>query len=316
MPPRAVLTIGHFDGVHRGHRAILAQARAIADASHARLVAMAFDPHPATVLRPGAEPPRLMSLDQKLAALRDAGADGVVVLEPTREFLALSAEDFLQRLRTDYELIAIVEGPDFRFGRARQGDNAFLAGQGQRHGFRAIVVPRVEASLHDQLLVPVSSSVVRSLVGLGRVADAALCLTRHFALDAAVARGEQRGRTIGVPTVNLDAADLASRILPADGVYAGWCDLPDGTTLPAAISIGIKPTFGQRSRVVEAHLLDFSGDLYGRRVSLRFARWVRDQQQFPAVPLLIRQILRDVAQVRAWHERGLLDTLPVARRAS
>jgi riboflavin kinase/FMN adenylyltransferase len=170
--------------------------------------------------------------------------------------------------------------------------------------------------LHDQLLAPVSSSAVRWLVSLGRVADAALCLASHFALDAKVVQGEQRGRTIGVPTINLDPADLQGRVLPADGVYAGWCDLPGQPGVPAAISLGIKPTFGQRRRVVEAHLLDFAGNLYERRVTLRFARWVRDQQAFPALPMLVDQIRRDVAQVRAWHERGLLDTLPVARRAS
>ena len=223
----------------------------------------------------------------------------------------------------------MVEGPDFRFGRGRGGDMGTLAELGRRHGFDAVEVPRVEVPLHDGHVVPVSSSLVRWLVGRGRVADAALCLGRPFSLTATVVHGEQRGRTLGIPTANLDPDALAGFILPADGVYACVAEvegeqrgtgaegqrgkvtdpqnqkssLKNQKSHPAAVSIGTKPTFGTARLTVEAHLIGFTGDLYGQTLTLRFARWVRGQYAFRGVDALRARLHRDIAEVRGTPTR-------------
>ena len=314
MSNRTVLTIGNFDGVHVGHQAIVRRAAAAARRHDARVVAITIDPHPATVLRPGAEPRRLTCRQQKDQALRAAGADDVVVLEPTRELLGSSAEQFTRRLKQQYAPVAFVEGRDFRFGRGRGGNLDALARMGRELGFDVLPVEPVEVALTDQLLVRASSTLIRWLLSCGRVADAARCLGRSYTLSAEVVEGQRRGRRLDVPTVNLDPAGLTDRALPADGVYAGEVSLPDGRARPAAISVGTKPTFDEEQRIVEAHLLDFADDVYGLTVGLRFARWVRDQQAFPDVQSLRRQLHRDIALTRRWHELGLLGEPSAATR--
>lgn len=309
MIRKTVLTIGNFDGVHLGHRAIIERARTLADEQRASVRVLAFDPHPATVLRPDATPPRLMSVSRKEAALREAGADDVITLAPTRELLSLTPEAFVTQVVDEHHPVAVVEGTDFQFGKARAGDIHTLQTLGQAHGFAVHVVGSVAAAMHDQLLAPVRSSFVRWLIEHGRVADVAICLTQPLTLEASVVRGEQRGRTIDVPTANLDAAALQGYALPGDGVYAGYATLADRTRHVAAISVGVKPTFGTRQRVVEAHLLDFAGELYGQPIALSFTRWLRDQQPFPSFDALRAQLHRDIAGVRDWHARGLLSTV-------
>ena len=298
-----VLTIGNFDGVHLGHQAILARARRVGD----RVVALTFDPHPAATLRPGSEPARLSTRADKIQRLRRAGADEVVVLEPTRELLGQTAEQFVAGLVRRYGPAAIVEGPDFRFGKGRAGDLAMLEQLGREHGFAVHVVPRVRTVLSDRLVAPVSSSLVRWLVAGGRVMDAALTLGAGFALAGAVTRGEQRGRELNVPTANLDPADWAGHVVPGDGVYAGIVELAGGARHGAALSVGVKPSFGEHRLTIEAHLLDFTGDLYGQRIRIAFARWLRDQYAFPDAATLRRQLQRDVARTRRWAELGLLE---------
>lgn len=295
-----MVAIGNFDGVHVGHRQIIRRAAEVARPRGVRVVAMTFEPSPVAVLRPGTEPPRLMGLQEKLAALRQAGADDVVVLESTRQLLSMTAEQFVRRLVEERHPAAIVEGADFRFGKDRGGDNELLRKLGSQMGFEAHVVEKQDVALSDQLLAPVSSSLIRWLLGHGRVSDAARCLGQWYVLTSCVVRGEQRGRGLGVPTVNLDPAQLQGRMVPGDGVYAGEVELHDGLRRAAAISVGSHPTFPDRRRTVEAHLLDFDGDLYGQTVAVRFARWLRDQRPFPSVELLRRQIRRDVEQVREW----------------
>jgi len=321
MTTRSVLTLGNFDGPHVGHLAILERARELADQHDARVVAITFDPPPIQILRPGQEPPIITPFDQRLARLRRGGADEIQVLTPTPELLAQSAEQFIENLVAQHHPVAIVEGPDFRFGKARGGDMAKLAELGQRHGFEAITVPRVEMPLSDLQLAPVSSSLVRWLVGRGRVADAAACLGQPFSLTAEVVRGEQRGRQLGIPTANLHADQIAPHIIPADGVYAGIAELtnegddPQTHRWAAAISVGVKPTFGVKSLTVEAHLLDYqpaaADDLYGRPLTLHFARWVRDQYPFPGGGPLREQLGRDIDQTRRWHAAGALAPIPV-----
>ena len=308
MPQRSVVTVGNFDGVHVGHRAIVARARQVADEHDAAVVAITFDPHPAAVLRPGAQPPRLTDLAERIALLREAGADAVRVIEPTRELLSQLPRQFIERLGAEHAPLAVVEGPNFRFGKDRAGDVRTLAELGRAMSFETIVVDPVETPLLDQLVAPVSSSLVRWLLAGGRVADAARCLGRGYALTAPVVKGAQRGRTLGVPTANLDLGALPGRVLPADGVYAGRAAFDDEDQTVehlAAISIGVKPTFDGRRRVLEAHLLDYAGDLYGRRLTLRFARWLRDQQPFPNTEALRAQLRRDLAATRRLHETAL-----------
>lgn len=307
--PTAIITIGNFDGVHAGHRAILSRATDAARGEGQRVTAVTFDPHPAAVLRPGTQPRRLMNIEQKCNALRHAGVGRVVVLPATPALLALTPEQFIRRLVKEYSPVAFVEGPDFRFGKDRQGDNETLAMLGREMGFDTHVVERVLMPLHDQLLTPVSSSMIRWLLEQGRVADAARCLRRPFAIDGPVVQGERRGRTIGVPTANLDPAAFTGCVLPCDGVYAGVAVLPDGSRFASAISVGAKPTFGQVSRTIEAHLLNFSGDLYSQTITLQFHRWLRDQQPFPGLDALKKQIARDIMQVVRWQALGFLDDL-------
>ncbi len=293
-----VVSIGNFDGVHIGHRAILGRAVSVARTHGARMVAMTFDPSPAHLLRPGSEPPRLMSLDQRVAALKQAGADEVRILTPTSSFLSHSPDQFVAELVAAEHPVAVVEGQNFRFGKDRVGDIAALRELGQRYGFEAVIVEPVEVVLQDLLTMPVSSTLVRWLVARGRVGDVALCLGQPYAITGRVVRGEQRGRTIGVPTVNLDAEAWASRSVPADAVYGGFVQLADGRRLVAAISVGVKPTFAGRQRVIEAHLLDFTGDLYDQVITIQWTRWLRDQQVFPSIAALSAQLQRDIDHVR------------------
>ncbi len=307
MAQRTAITIGNFDGVHVGHRHILSIARQHAEAhGDAIVVAMTFDPHPATVLQPGSQPPRLMSLDQKITALRQAGADRVVVMEPTEQILGLDPETFVRRLVGDQHPIAIVEGRGFRFGKGRAGDMRTLERLGEHYGFKAVAVDSVSIGLTDQLMAPVSSTLIRWLVSHGRMMDAALCMTQPFALTSRVVHGERRGVSIGVPTANLDIESLREHQLPGMGVYAGVVETISGDRFPAAISVGIKPTFQGQKFAIEAHLIDYGGDLYGYTITVRFVRWLRDQQRFPNVATLQAQIRRDIDQTRQWYNAGLL----------
>ena len=317
MPGSSVITIGNFDGPHLGHLAILRQARRLAEVhGNASVIALTFDPPPVRLLRPDAEPPRIASLADRCAWLRRGGADRVEVLRPDAAMLEQSPRAFLEEVVGRFDPAAIVEGPDFRFGRGRAGGVATLSELGSELGFETCVVEPHRVVLSDLQEVPVSSSLVRWLVGRGRVADAAVCLGRRFSLSAEVVQGEQRGRTLGIPTANLDAETLRPYIIPADGVYAAYAQLDateaeggsgpadelHGAIMPAAVSVGVKPTFGRRALTVEAHLLDRDVDLYGRRLTLHFARWVRDQYPFPGVDALRQQLHRDIATVRRWAQ--------------
>lgn len=303
MPEPSIITIGNFDGVHLGHQAILATARKLADAANAKVLALTFDPMPVAVLRPGEGPPHVGTIAQRTEALKRAGADEVKVIEPTREILGMDAQPFIDSLIEQHNATGFVEGQDFRFGKQRSGDMAMLAEFGREKELAVQALPRVEVALSDQTQAPISSSLVRWLIGRGRVEDAAACLGRPFELTGTIVKGEQRGRTIGVPTANLDPDAYAGLITPMDGVYAGTVTLEDdGTHRPAAISIGLKPTFGHDRLTIEAHLIDYNTEdpdaLYGKPARFAFARWVRDQYPFPGVAELKEQLMRDIDTVR------------------
>ncbi len=302
------ITIGSFDGVHAGHRALVRAARERAG-SGGRVVAMAFDPHPMSRLRPEAAPARLTTWARRDELLREAGADDVVRLSPSDELLGLEPEAFLARIAREHAPGAIVEGEDFHFGRGRAGTIATLRELGAGHGMEVVVIPAVEVSLEDQLVARASSTLTRWLIAQGRVADAARVLGRPYELSGDVVVGDRRGRTIGFPTANL-RTDL---LLPGDGVYAAVAALPDGREVPAAVNVGARPTFAGQERRVEAHLVGVSARAgepsipglreYGWALTLRLAAFVRDQVRFESVGALVGQLARDCARVREVVER-------------
>lgn len=305
------MTIGTFDGVHVGHRALVTRGGEIAAQRGVRVedggggvVALVFEPHPKSVLAPGSEPARLTGWETRVRLLQEAGADRVVRLEPTRELLGLDPAAFIERQVLEYGALAIVEGGDFRFGKGRRGDVQMLAELGERLGYSAEVVGPVAVGLCDDTVVPARSTMVRWLIRRGRVRDAAVLLGRSHVLEGVVVRGDRRGRTIGFPTANIGVRDGV--LLPADGVYAGVAELEDGRRFGAAVNIGERPTFAGSSRTVEAHLLDVPvrcGEIegvgeYGWGVRLWLVDWVRDQVRFDGVDRLIGQLSRDCARVR------------------
>lgn len=287
--PRTVLSIGNFDGVHIGHAALLRRARELAGAD-GRVVAISFDPHPATILRPERTPPRLTTFARREELLGGSGADVVEKLEPTPAILAMSAEEFIRGLVARHGPSWIIEGPDFHFGKGRSGTLDLLRSLGAANGYSLHVEPAVTLGLHDQLIAPASSSLTRWLLANSRVADAGLVLGRPHRLEGVVVRGDQRGRTIGFPTANLDSEVMP----PADGVYAAIATLPDGRGFPAALNIGTRPTFQGIDRRVEAHLIGATGlPDYGWRLSLDIVAFVRDQVRFDSIQRLTEQLRRD-----------------------
>ncbi len=286
---RTALSIGNFDGVHIGHAALIRRARDLAG-TDGRVVVISFDPHPATILRPERTPPRLTTFALRAEMLRALGADVVEKLEPTPGVLAMSAEEFVHDLVKRYAPTWIVEGPDFHFGKGRSGTLELLRSLGTASGYTLHIEPSVKIALHDQLIAPASSSLTRWLLANGRVADAALVLGRAHRLEGVVVKGDQRGRTIGFPTANLDSEVMP----PSDGVYAATATLPDGRRFPAALNIGTRPTFHGVDRRIEAHMLGATEmPAYGWRLSLDIAAFVRDQVRFDSVQRLTEQLRRD-----------------------
>lgn len=298
---RTALTIGSFDAVHVGHQRLVQRARDLAGHG-GRVVALAFDPHPAARLRPGTEPPRLTTFEQRAALLRAAGATHVERLEPTDELLAQSPEAFIRGIVDRFAPAHIVEGPDFHFGRARAGSVRTLHELSTRFNFTCDVVEPADAVLTDHQIARASSTLARFLLAQGRVRDLARVLSRPHEIAGEVVPGDQRGRTIGVPTANLRTAQM----LPADGVYAALADAPGAESIPAAVSVGSRPTLNGTGRRLEAHLLHPDGSPwrpphgtpdYFWPLRLRLVAWVRDDLRFPSLEALRAQIARDLARV-------------------
>jgi riboflavin kinase / FMN adenylyltransferase len=288
-----VATVGMFDGVHLGHRALLDRVTAEAAARGVAAAAVTFDRHPLSVLRPGSEPPLLTTLDRKVELLGEAGVEVVLVLAFTKELSQVGAETFATEVLFDgLGARAVVVGENFRFGHKAAGDPALLADLGRPRGIEVVAVPL--RALGDQV---VSSTRVRAELAEGDVTAAAASLGRPHAVEGEVVVGDRRGRPLlGVPTANLAVPDGIA--VPADGVYAGHLtDDADGVERPAAVSVGTNPQFGTDRRV-EAHVLDFDADLYGHRVSVDFHARVRGQAVFPTVEELIAQIHADIDQAR------------------
>lgn len=306
IPAGAVLSIGNYDGMHLGHRRLLETASAIRARQGSRIAVVTFEPHPLTVLKPALAPPRLTPPAIKQALLEAAGVDDYVILPPAPEVLNLSAERFWEILRDEVKPTHLVEGSSFNFGKGRGGNIERLREWSVGTGITVDRVDAVTVALLDLNVVPVSSSLIRFLLAHGRVRDAAICLGRAYALRGEVVQGFHRGRTIGVPTANLACED---QLVPADGVYTGRCAI-DGRAYVAAVSIGSLPTFEQRKYQVEAHLLDFDGDLYGRTIEVELMDWLREQRKFAGIEALKEQIDRDLHQVR--RRAGLDPARPIA----
>ena len=293
MNTRPALTIGTFDGVHVGHAAILRAARKAVPRPGIVMV-LSFDPSPGTVLDPSRPIQRLTSRGQRTQLLIDAGADEVLFLDPRDGILDLRADSFLKQVCRTHNPAFLVEGEDFRFGQGRKGSMETLRMAEERYGYETVTVAPVQQALQDGLLVPVSSSLVRRLLLDGRVVDAAMLLGHPYAVDGTVVPGEKRGRTLGIPTANLEVGEM---LLPRDGIYAGSATRDDGRSWAAAISIGRKPTFDGDARWCEAHLLGYDGppDEYDWSVTLQFTSWIRDQVRFETSTALVEQMERDIA---------------------
>lgn len=290
-----VLSIGNFDGVHRGHQTILAAARDRARANGAELVVMTFEPHPLAVLTPERMPAILTTLPRKLDLFSLAGVDAVALVSSKPELLHIEANEFIRQVIVDrFNPCAVVEGPSFGFGRHREGNVEALIRAGHQYGFDVQVVEPVRVALGGHPDTVISSSLVRQLLSSGTVDQAAICLGRPYALLGTVVRGIGRGAKLGFPTANIEPD---YQLIPADGVYAGRAIL-DNRCYSAAISVGRTPTFDDCRFVIEAHLLDFAGDSYGAGITVEFLHWLRPQLAFPSVAELCRQIAADVARTR------------------
>ena len=290
--PGTVLTIGNFDGVHLGHQAILRRAVEQAERVRGQVVTLTFEPHPVAVLAPARAPALLQPLRDRLATLRTLGVEVIVVQRFTREFAMLEPDAFVEEfLLRHLELRHVVVGYNVTFGRNRAGTGETLGRLGAVHGFGVDVVGPVEVD-GDK----VSSSVLRRVLEAGDMRHAARLLARPFALRGRVIGGERRGRTLGFPTANLHVRPRL--LLPPHGVYAVRV-VTSADRHPGVLNVGIRPTFGERRLTMEAHLLDFDGDLYGQWLTVEFVERLRGEQPFTGVEALKAAIAADVARARA-----------------
>ncbi|MBX3444118.1 MAG: bifunctional riboflavin kinase/FAD synthetase [Planctomyces sp.] len=289
------LSIGNFDGVHRGHQAMASRLTTLAREAQRPSVVLTFDPPPAAILAPGNIPPRLTTPEQKAALLAAQGVDCVIVYPTDRSLLQLPPERFFQVIiREEFAARGLVEGPNFRFGRDRTGDVDTLREYCDAAGMRLeVIAPATEAG--GRLI---SSTDVRAAILEGRVDDARRMLGRPYAISGTVGEGARRGRSIGFPTANLEAVET---LLPHDGVYAGRC-LAGGRVRGCAVNIGPNPTFGEGARKIEAHLVDFEGDLYGQPLTVEFLRRIRDVRRFEHAEALRSQLELDVERAREANE--------------
>ena len=297
-PPlkQSVLTIGNFDGVHRGHQQLLAQAGLFAANTGGPVVVLTFEPHPLTVVAPAKAPARLTTLDEKLLYLSNAGADITAVARSEPSLLGLEAEEFVEEILVRlFHPTHIVEGPSFQFGRGRQGNAELLRHMAGDIGCEVHTLEPVNVQIDQGETLMVSSSLIRELVTQGKVRRAGLCLGHPYVLEGRVVEGDRRGHTIGFPTANLEVAD---KLIPGESVYSGVAVVED-QTFAAAISVGQTPTFGGSERKIEAHILDFDGDLYGQSLRLEFGRRIRLQRTFESADNLVEQLRRDVEIVRS-----------------
>lgn len=296
-----VVTIGVFDGIHRGHQKIIAEAVRLAGERGVPSVLITFVPHPSEVVRPGSHPPELTGIVRRGELVEDLGIDVFCALPFTAEFSHMAPDEFVHHVLVErLHASEVVVGENFRFGHKAAGDVALLQRLGQAFGFTAQGIPLLS---EDGTIL--SATYVRSCVSAGDVVTATRVLGRPHRVDGLVERGDQRGRLLGFPTANLHTEPWAA--IPADGVYAGkvvrldeWGRRVPGPPLgTTAISVGTNPTFEVRQRRVEAHILDFDGDLYGDMLGVEFHHHLRGMVKYSGAEALIEQMHLDVAQTRA-----------------
>ncbi|HEV7899271.1 MAG TPA: bifunctional riboflavin kinase/FAD synthetase [Planosporangium sp.] len=289
---RSVVTIGVFDGVHRGHQEIIGHAVKRGRELGVQSVVMTFDPHPSEVVRPGSHPPMLTEPARRAELIEQLGVDALCVQPFTPDFSRVPAEEFVHDVLVSHlHASLVVVGENFRFGHRAAGDIAMLERLGRSFGFGTETAPL----LADDSTV-FSSTYIRACVDAGDVTAAARALGRPHRVEGVVVRGDRRGRELGFPTANLLTSSYAA--VPAEGVYAAWLVRGHGERLPAAVSIGTNPTFSGQERRVEAFVLDFGGDLYGERLALDFVAHLREQRTYSSIEPLVAQMREDVAQAR------------------
>lgn len=290
------VSIGNFDGVHVGHQRILEELVRAARRVGGPAVAITFDPSPAAVLRPEQAGARLTPVPERLRLLGKFGVDAAIVVRPDPSFLSMGPEVFVERvLFENLHAKAVVEGPDWRFGKGRAGDIALLARLGERYDYKVVLVRPLQMKVPDGQNVAVNSTLIRWLLAAGSIAEVNRLLGRPYVLFGTVVKGAGRGTKLGFPTINLDCGDQA---LPADGIYAARCKVDD-RWLAAAVHMGPAPTVGRASRTIEAHLLgDKIGDLHGKSVVLECRERLRDIVHFGSLDELVAQMKRDVQSAK------------------
>ncbi|RKN06699.1 bifunctional riboflavin kinase/FAD synthetase [Streptomyces radicis] len=299
---RGVVTIGSYDGVHRGHQVIIGRAVARARESGVPSVVVTFDPHPKEVTRPGTHPPLLAPHPRRAELFEGLGVDAVLVLSFTKEFSQLSPADFVVKVLVEkLHARVVVEGPTFRFGNKAAGTVGTLAELGGTYGFEVEVVDLYERGTAGEGEA-FSSSLARRLIGEGDVVGAAEVLGRPHRVEGTVVHGARRGRELGIPTANIDTVPHSA--IPADGVYAGWL-IAAGERMPAAVSVGTNPHFNGKVRTVEGHALDRNDlDLYGQWAAIEFGSFVRGQETFDSLDGLLARIADDLRVVRERTNEG------------
>jgi riboflavin kinase/FMN adenylyltransferase len=299
---RTVVTIGMYDGVHRGHQQLIGAAVARAQAMRRPCLLLTFDPHPAEVVRPGSHPAILTSLDRKAELVAALGVDAMCVLPFTAEFMRLPPETFTHTVLVEHLHAAqVVVGENFTYGHRAAGTVGTLTAEGRRFGFAVEGVPLAEDT-SDSGDVTISSTYIRACVAAGDMVAAARALGRPHRVDGVVVRGDRRGRDLGYPTANVESPQYTA--VPADGVYAGHLVTRDPRSgasrerLPAAISVGTNPTFQGSRRTVEAFVLDYDGDLYGEHVGVEFTSRLRPMEAFADIDGLLVAMAKDVSDTR------------------
>ncbi|WP_329311778.1 bifunctional riboflavin kinase/FAD synthetase [Streptomyces sp. NBC_01262] len=293
---RSVVTIGSYDGVHRGHQLIIGRAVERARELGLKSVVVTFDPHPSEVVRPGSHPPLLAAHHRRAELMEALGVDALLILPFTAEFSQLTAGEFIETVLVDaLHAKLVVEGPNFRFGHKAAGDVGFLSAMGLTHDYDVDIIDLyVTGDAGDGR--PFSSTLARRLIAEGDVEGAMEILGRPHRVEGVVVRGEQRGRELGFPTANVET--LPHTAIPADGVYAGWLHV-EGEAMPAAISVGTNPHFDGTARTVEAYAIDRVGlDLYGLHVAVDFLTYLRGMEKFDSIDALLERMADDVKRAR------------------
>ena len=307
------ITIGNFDGIHRGHQRLLRQLGVVAQSLDCKPVMVTFSPHTLLVVRPDIQLECLTTLEEKLAlAKRYGGVADSIVIHFTKEVAALTAGQFLDELRAHYDIRAMVVGTNFSLGHNRMGDVPFLQEYGREHSIRIVPIELEEAER-----ARISSTRIRSLVGEGQITEANELLGHPVVVSGVVIQGDQRGRLLGFPTANL--LPEPHKLLPMNGVYAAQVQVERAAgsdaidqlpvsyterTWNSVVNIGVRPTFGGQQRLVEAHLLDVQLDLYGQRIRIDFMARLRNEQRFNGIEALKTQIAVDAQEARQLLEKG------------